>query len=80
MHITQLCKHLQNTHLTRQPLEEWLAYFNASSNYDANAKLKDAETDDSFEWAAKLQKKQSKQTLSKHKVHYDSMVLQLASV
>ena len=45
--------------------------FNASSNYDANAKLKDAETDDSLECAAKHQKKQSKQTLSKHKVHYD---------
>ena len=45
--------------------------FNASSNYDVNAKLKDAETDDSLECAAKHQKKRSKQTLSKHKAHYD---------
>ena len=45
--------------------------FNASSNYDANAKLKDVETDDSLECATKHQKKHSKQTLSKHKVHYD---------
>ena len=82
MHTTQLCKNLQYTpfeamfgRLARLPID-----FNASSNFDADAKLQefmDAETDDSLERAAKLLKTEeevkanTEQAQKKQKEHYN---------